>query len=158
MSRRAIASGDELQFLVFRLGDRECALDISQAERILRYEAPAALAGGPAFVEGVIPFAGQQVPLMDLRRRIGIEPGFGEETRVVVLALEGCPLAIVVDQVTEVARIDTRTILKSGEPVPGLPPECLGGTIPRRGRNIVILNAARFLSNAERLALSEART
>jgi purine-binding chemotaxis protein CheW len=158
MSRQVIASGDELQFLVFRLGDRECALDISQAERILRYDAPATLPDGPEFLDGVIPFAGRRVPLVDLRRRSGIEPGFGEETRIVVLALEGIPLAIVVDQVTEVARIDTRTILRSGEPVPGLPPECLGGTIPRRGRNIVILNAARLLSSAERLALSEART
>jgi purine-binding chemotaxis protein CheW len=158
MSRQVIASGDELQFLVFRLGDRECALDISQAERILRYDAPATLPDGPEFLDGVIPFASRRVPLVDLRRRSGIEPGFGEETRIVVLALEGIPLAIVVDQVTEVARIDTRTILRSGEPVPGLPPECLGGTIPRRGRNIVILNAARLLSSAERLALSEART
>jgi chemotaxis signal transduction protein len=62
-----------------------------------------------------------------------------------------------VDQVTEVLRVDARSIQPAGDPVPGFPPESLGGTITRPGRTIVILNAARLLNVAERRALTEAR-
>lgn len=157
MSRRVLVTGDELQFLVFRLGDREFALGISQAERILRYEAQAVTAGGPASLDGTIPYRGERIPLMDLRRRVRIEPTAREETRIMVLALEGIALALVVDQVTEVLRVDARGIQPADGPVPGFPPESVGGTISRPGRTIVILNAARLLNVAERRALTEAR-
>ena len=157
MSRRLLVTGDELQFLVFRLGAREFALGISQAERILRYEERAVASGGPPFLGGTVEYGGAQVPLMDLRRRAAVEPTTSEENRVMVLALEGLALALVVDQVTEVLRVDARSILPAEAPVPGFPPECLSGTIARPGRTIVILNAARLLTGPERRALSEAR-
>jgi purine-binding chemotaxis protein CheW len=151
-------TGDELQFLVFRLGDREYALGISQAERILRYETQAVTAGGPESLDGTIPYGGTRIPLMDLRRRARLEPSAREETRIMVLALEDVSLALVVDQVTEVLRVDARSIQPASDPLPGFPPECLGGTILRQGRTIAILNAARLLTVAERRALMEART
>lgn len=157
MSRRILVTGDELQFLVFRLGDREFALGISQAERILRYEPQAVTGGGPKSLDGTIPYGGTSIPLLDLRRRVRIEPTAREETRIMVLALEDASLALVVDQVTEVVRVDARSIQPATDPVPGFPPESLGGTIRRQGRSIVILNAARLLTAAERRALTEAR-
>jgi purine-binding chemotaxis protein CheW len=158
VSRRVLVTGDELQFLVFRVGGREFALPITQAERILRYQPGEVLAAGPEFLDGVITHAGTPTPLLDLRRRTGAEPSALEETRVMVLALDGMPLALVVDQVTEVLRVDARSIQPASLPPPGCPPESLGGLISRPGRTIVILNAARLLSVAERRALSEART
>lgn len=157
MSRRVLATGDELQFLVFRLGRKEFALSITQAERILRHDAQPVAPGGPEFLDGRIPFGGVTVPLLDLRRRAGGEAVDREETRIMVLALEGVALALVVDQVTEVLRVDARTIL-AAEAVPGFPAEAISGTITRPDRAIVILNAARLLGGTQRLALSEART
>ncbi len=158
MSRRVLATGDELQFLVFRLGQQEFALSIAQAERILRYEAGAVIAGGPKFLDGFLPFRDTTVPLLDLRRRVGGEPTDREETRVMVLALDGVALALVVDQVTEVLRVDTRTILEATTPVPGFPAAAVGGSIARPGRTIMILNAPRLLTGAQRVTLSEGRT
>ncbi len=70
-----VTTGDELQFVIFRLGSQEFAFSIFQVERILRYEAPATLPNAPAFLEGVVPYGGAVVPLVDLRKRIDVRGG-----------------------------------------------------------------------------------
>ena len=50
-----IAGGDEIQLVVFRVGPQEFALEISQVERILRWQRPAPLPGAPDFLEGLVP-------------------------------------------------------------------------------------------------------
>lgn len=149
-------AGDELQFVVFRLGTQEFALSIFQVERILRYESPAALPSAPDFLEGVVPYGKSVVPLVDLRKRLGLEATYREETRVMVVHYDEEQVAVVVDMVVEVLRVDSATITLPPAMVRGLAAEYISGMIARPGRTIVVLNAARLLSSRERLALSEA--
>ncbi len=149
-------SGDELQFVVFRLGSQEFALSIVQVERILRYEVPAALPQAPEFLEGVMPYGGGVVPLVDLRKRLSLDAPLKEETRVMVVHLDDQQVGVVVDQVKEVLRVDTRTIASPPPMVRGLAARYISGIITRPGRTIVVLNAGRLLSAEERLALEEA--
>jgi purine-binding chemotaxis protein CheW len=151
-------TGDELQFVVFRLGPQEFGLSIFQVERILRFEPPATLPNAPDFLEGVIPYGQGVVPLVDLRKRVGLLATHQEETRVMVLQVEEHHVAVVVDLVVEVLRVDTRTITPSPPLVRGLAAEYISGVISRPGRTIVVLNAARLLSSSERLALTEKLT
>ncbi len=148
-------TGDEMQFVVFRLGSQELALSIFEVERILRYEAPATLPNAPEFLEGAMPYEQRVVPLVDLRKRIGLEATYREETRVMVVRCEEKQVAVVVDLVVEVLRVDSTTITAPPSMVPGLPANCISGMIARPGRTIVVLTAARLLSSSERLALSE---
>jgi purine-binding chemotaxis protein CheW len=150
-----MTTDDELQFVVFRLGTQEFALSIFQVERITRFETPATLPNAPDFLEGVMPYAGRVVPLVDLRKRLGLPAEHREETRVMVLQLEEEPVAVVVDQVREVLRVDTRTITPPSPMVRGLAAEYVSGIISRPGRTIIVLHAGRLLSSAERLALAE---
>jgi purine-binding chemotaxis protein CheW len=151
-------TGDELQFVIFRLGTQEFGLSIFQVERILRYQTPASLPNAPDFLEGVMPYGAGVVPLVDLRKRVGLPATYQEETRVMVLPLEEQRVAVAVDQVVEVLRVDTRTITPPPPMVRGLAAEYISGIIGRPGRTIVVLNATRLLSSTERLALTEALT
>lgn len=149
-------SADELQFVVFRLGSQEFALSIAQVERILRYEIPSALPESPSFLEGVVPYGGGVVPLVDLRKRLSLEATYREETRVMVVHVDDQQVGVVVDQVREVLRVDTRTIAAPPPMVRGLSAKYISGIIARPGRTIVVLNTSRLLSSEERLALEEA--
>ncbi len=151
-----MTSGDELQFVVFRLGSQEFGLSIFQVERILRYEAPASLPKAPDFLEGVVSYGEGVVPLVDLRKRINLPAEYKEETRMMVLQFDEHHVGVVVDQVVEVLRVDTRTITQPPPMVRGLAAEYISGIITRPSRTIVVLNAARLLSSTERLALTEA--
>lgn len=151
-----VTPADELQFVVFRLGNQPFALGISQVERILRHQPPAALPGAPAFLEGVVPYGGGVVPVIDLRKRLGLDAALRDETRLIVVHLEDQQAAVVVDQVLEVQRVDARLITPPPRMVRGLAAKYVSGMIARGDGTIVILNAGRLLTSTERLALTEA--
>ena len=72
-----------------------------------------------------------------------------------VLELENQRVAVLVDEVREVLRVDTTTHRRPGPVVSGLAAEYIAGIITRPERTIIILNARKLLSSTERLALSE---
>jgi purine-binding chemotaxis protein CheW len=147
-------TGDDIQMVTFRVGGQEFALDILQIERILRYQEPAPLPKAPDFLEGVIPYGGGAVPVVDLRKRFELEAPIREETRLMILALEAQRIGVLVDEVREVMRVDSTTITPPGPVVSGLAAAYIAGIITRPGRTIIILNARKLLSSTERLALS----
>jgi purine-binding chemotaxis protein CheW len=147
--------GDDIQVVAFRVGRQEFAFDILQVERILRYIAPSPLPKAPQFLEGVLPYGGGAVPVIDLRKRFELEASIREETRLMVLELETQRVAVLVDEVREVLRVDTTTIAAPGPMVSGLAAAYISGIITRPGRTIIILNARKLLSSTERLALDQ---
>ena len=150
------AGGDEVQLVVFRVGPQEFALEISQVERILRWRRPAPVPGSPGFLEGMVTHEGGVVPVVDLRKRLSVEAPTGEETRLVVLALEDQRVAGAVDAVVEVLRVDAAEIVAPPPLVRGLAAKYLTGIVAREDRTIVLLNAARLFTSRERLALERA--
>ena len=149
-----MATEDEIQLVAFRVGPQEFALDILQVERILRYERPAPLPKAPAFLEGVVRYEGGAVAVVDLRKRLELPDPVREETRLVVLNLEDQRVAVVVDEVLEVMRVDSTTITPPSPVVRGLAAPYLAGIITLGKRTIVLLHVGRLLTATERLALA----
>ena len=148
-------TGDDVQVVTFRVGRQEFAFDILQVERILRYAPPSPLPKAPQFLEGVMPYGETAVPVIDLRKRFELDAPIREETRVMVLELENQRVAVLVDEVREVLRVDSTTIAAPGPVVSGLAAVYIAGIISRPERTIILLNARKLLSSSERLALSE---
>ncbi len=148
-------TGDDVQVVTFRVGRPEFAFDILQVERILRYSPPSPLPKAPQFLEGVMPYGDTAVPVIDLRKRFELDAPIREETRVMVLELENQRVAVLVDEVREVLRVDSTTIAAPGPVVSGLAAVYIAGIISRPERTIILLNARKLLSSSERLALSE---
>ena len=90
-------TGDDVQVVTFKVGRQEFAFDILQVERILRYTAPSPLPKAPRFLEGVLPYSGGSVPVIDLRKRFELDAPIGEETRLMILELESHRVAVLVD-------------------------------------------------------------
>ena len=149
-----MATEDEIQLVAFRVGPQEFALDILQVERILRYERPAPLPKAPAFLEGVVRYDDGAVAVVDLRKRLELPDPVREETRLVVLNLEDQRVAVVVDEVLEVMRVDSTTITPPSPVVRGLAAPYIAGIITLGNRTIVLLNVSRLLTAKERLALA----
>src|SRR5438876_8063802 len=67
-----MSTGDDVQLVTFRIAGQDFAFNIFQVERILRYDTPAPLPKAPDFLEGVLQYQGTAVPLIDLRKRLGV--------------------------------------------------------------------------------------
>jgi len=148
-------TGDDVQLVTFRVGRQEFAFDILQVERILRYSPPSPLPKAPQFLEGVMPYGDTAIPVIDLRKRFELDAPIREETRLMVLELEKQRVAVLVDEVREVLRVDSTAIALPGPVVSGLAAVYIAGIIARPERTIILLNARKLLSSSERLALSE---
>jgi purine-binding chemotaxis protein CheW len=102
-----------------------------------------------------MPYGDGAVPVLDLRKRFELEASIREETRLMVLELDTQRVAVLVDEVCEVMRVDTKTITAPGAMVSGLAAAYISGIITRPGRTIIVLNARKLLTATERLELDK---
>ena len=151
-----MSAGDDVQLVVFKVAGQEFAFNIFQVERILRYEAPAALPKAPDFLEGVLQYRDATVPLIDLRKRLGVPAPLRDDTRTVILEWEGGKIGIIVDAVTEVLQLGSSAISPPAKIVKGLAAAYIAGLAVKDGRTIIILNAAQLLNAKEQIALETA--
>ena len=152
-----MTTADTIQLVVFRVGDQDFACEILQVERVLRYEKPAPVPKAPDFLEGVVPYGGGVVPVVDLRKRLELPAPVGPDVRLLLLRLDQDRVGVLVDEVREILRVDSRTIAAPPPLVRGLAAAYVLGVLPHGQRTIVVLNAARLLSATERLALQAAQ-
>jgi purine-binding chemotaxis protein CheW len=106
-----------LHLVTFQLLGEEFGLPILDVREIIRMTDITPVPQAPEFVEGVINLRGQIIPVVDLRKRFGIEATeLGEHTRIVVAELGATVIGLIVDAVSEVLRIPADTV----SPPPGL--------------------------------------
>jgi len=152
-----MTSQDEtFQVVVFRVGGHEFAFNIYQVHRILRYERPAALPKAPPFLEGVLQIEGGVVPVIDLRKRFELPHApLGPDTRIMVVEAGGSAVGAVVDAVTEVLRVPSGAVTPPPPVVRGLAAAYIQGIVAQPSRTVVLLQAGKLLTSAERIALQE---
>ena len=100
------ASDELLQLVSFTIGEEEFGVDILKVQEINRMPEVTRVPNAPEYVDGVINLRGKVIPIIDLRRRFGLERKEKDKnTRIVVVELSGKIVGFVVDAVNEVLRI-----------------------------------------------------
>jgi purine-binding chemotaxis protein CheW len=89
--------------VVFELDGREFALPLREVAEILRMVAITPMPEVPRWVVGVINLRGRVIPVIDLRRRLGIEPAEpGLNTPILVVEQGARKLGLIADAVRDV--------------------------------------------------------
>lgn len=108
----ATEDDDEEQFVVFRLANEEYGVPIDSVQEIVRVpEALIHVPNSARSIEGVINLRGSVLPVIDQRRRFGLE-GIerNDRQRIMVFTIAGVRTGFIVDSVSEVMRIGARFI------------------------------------------------
>jgi purine-binding chemotaxis protein CheW len=96
----------EEHVVIFRLSDEYYALDIQTVQEIVRMQTITSIPGSDFWVEGITNLRGRVVPVIDLRKRCGVDAGeYTAETRIVVVSSATGMVGLIVDAVSEVMRI-----------------------------------------------------
>jgi purine-binding chemotaxis protein CheW len=104
------------EFLTFRLGAAEYAIDILTVQEIRGYDAVTAIANAPAFIRGVINLRGIIVPIVDLRLKFNIgEARYDALTVVIILNIARRVVGVVVDGVSDVLMLGENDIKPAPE-------------------------------------------
>ncbi|HLW22969.1 MAG TPA: chemotaxis protein CheW [Steroidobacteraceae bacterium] len=97
--------------MTFMLAGEEYGVDILRVQEIKGWDKVTRIPHTPEYVLGVINLRGAVVPILDLRRRFGLETmEFGPTTVVIVVRVAGArderTVGMVVDAVSEVYNVD----------------------------------------------------
>lgn len=129
------------QLVVFNLGFEEYAVNISYAQEILRIPKITRIPNVPNFVEGIINLRGKVIPIFDLKKRFGIdESERGIDSRLLILELDGIRLGIIVDDVSEVIKMESDSIEHLVNEMAGISKNSIEGISILGERIIIILN------------------
>jgi len=136
----------ELQLVAFRLGNETYAVDIQQVQEIIRMQQITRVPGAPFFVEGVINLRGRIIPVIDLRKRLGLPRGEEtDEVRIVVVEVPPHKVGMIVDAVEEVLRLSEENIETPSSLVASVDEQYLKGVGKSEDRLVVLLDLEEIL-------------
>lgn len=97
--------------VLFTLENEEYGVEISYVQEIIRIPQITKVPDMPSYVEGIINLRGKIIPVIDLKSKFGFgQSGRCEDSRLLVLTVEGITVSIIVDDVSEVLRLDEKCV------------------------------------------------
>lgn len=146
----------ERQLVVFELANEHYGVDIAAVESIIKMQPITTVPQAPAFVEGITNLRGSVLPVMDLRKRFGLnfkessaEPT-RDEKRIVVVSMDGMKIGMIVDGVSEVLRVQEETIEPPPPMVTTINSAFITGIAKVGERLIILVDLAKVLTLSEK--------
>lgn len=100
------------QFLTFELNMKLYGTDITFINSVIEKDMPITrVPGTPDYLEGVINLRGDIVPVIDLRKKLGMEGAeYTEDTRIVIVEKDETVVGLKVDRINEVYTLEDNMI------------------------------------------------
>jgi purine-binding chemotaxis protein CheW len=151
------AEAEGREFLTFRLGAEEYAIDILKVQEIRGWEVPTTIANTPDFIKGVINLRGTIVPIVDMRLKFRLgEARYDEFTVVIILSFARRVVGVVVDAVSDVTTLMPQQMRPAPE---------FGGTLDTRfitglgtvgDRMLILVDIEKLLNSKDMQLVAEA--
>jgi purine-binding chemotaxis protein CheW len=154
----ATQSGNELiQLVSFTLSSEEYGVDVLSVREIIRMPAITKMPNTPYFVEGIINLRGKVIPVINLRKRFGLQECDNDTcTRIMVMDSSGGLVGLVVDAVSEVIRIHSEEIQPPPPLVSGnISQEFISGVFNHADRLLIVMDIGRMFSPDEQNLLEQ---
>lgn len=150
----AIVTEELLQLVSFKIGDAEFGVDILRVQEINKMMDLTIVPNTPSFIEGVVNLRGRIIPVLNLRRKLGLNAKeYDSETRIIVVDLEDKTIGFIVDEVKEVLRIPKSITEQPPEIVAGVDADYITAIGKLEDRLLILLDLTKILSNAEKAEL-----
>ena len=111
MANEETKQNDEVQVVAFKLRDEEYGVSILNVKEIRNMTDITRVPFAADFIKGVINLRGSVLPVIDLKKRLGLaETPYTENTRIVTVTIDELHVGMLVDAVTEVLTIGSKTV------------------------------------------------
>lgn len=145
----------ERQLVTFLLGEDEFGTDIMDVKEIIRVPDITKVPNAPSYLEGACNLRGNVLPIIDGRNRFNLERKITDEnSRILVIDVDGKATGMVVDKVSEVLRVNTADIEAPPQIVKNVDSNYLNGIVKLDNgiRLIMLIDVVSALSihNTER--------
>ena len=137
------------EFLAFRLGEEEYAIDILKVQEIRAHEAVTRIANAPAYLKGVINLRGTIVPIVDLRVKLGMERLADASAVAIILNLDGRVMGMVVDAVSDVVALAADEVKPAPEFGAVVDARFISGIATMGERMMILVDITRLMTSGE---------
>ncbi|NLM26022.1 MAG: chemotaxis protein CheW [Firmicutes bacterium] len=144
----------ERQLVVFSLYQEEFGCEITQVREIIKLPSITKLPHVSDYIKGVTNIRGEIIPVISLRKRFGLEEEEEtQNTRVIIVEINGSQVGFVVDSVAEVLRIPESAIEPPPRSIAGLKADYLNGVGKVDDRLLILLDVNKILTTEEQIQL-----
>lgn len=134
-------SDNNLQLVVFKLGREEYGISILQVQEIKRMTDITRVPHTPDYITGVINLRGSVLPVIDLKKRLGLaSQQYTDDTRIVIIKVEEVSVGMIVDAVSEVLAISLDNIEPPQTIIGNIGVNYLNGVGKLENRLLILLN------------------
>jgi purine-binding chemotaxis protein CheW len=105
-----VNSRDEMQMLTFSLDDVLYGVNVSQVREVKNFEGVTPVPYAPVYVRGVTNLRGEVIPVINLRKRFGMDDSKTENSNIMIIVQDKHPVGIMVDSVMEVLTLSKKDI------------------------------------------------
>lgn len=150
--KRAAAEATE-HLATFFLDREEYGVDVRQVQEIRRVTEITGVPRAPEFIRGVINLRGRILPVLDLKRKLGLgEVESGRATRIVVVRVKERLLGLLVDGASQVLKVAVSRIEPPPEEVVEKGGDYIRGVAKLDDRLIILVDLERLLAHELRVA------
>jgi purine-binding chemotaxis protein CheW len=134
------------QMVIFSLDNGEYGIDISCVQEIIRIPAKITkIPNVPSYVEGIFNLRGKIIYVIDLKRRFHFDhTERGADSRLLILKLEDLMVGIIVDDVSDVLRINGDLIENFCVELDSISSNSIRGIHKTEERLILVLDSERL--------------
>lgn len=136
---------DEMQVVAFKLGNEEYAVDILFVQEIIRLLNTTRVPRSGENIEGVINLRGNIIPIVNLHFEFNLQTSENQEAkRIIVFKLDEYQVGIIVDEVSEVLRIQGNNIEPAAKVYGNLEADHIRGIAKVNERLLILLDLAKI--------------
>ena len=142
----------------FFLGREEYGVDVRLVQEIIRVSEITQVPRAPDFIKGVINLRGRIIPVVDLKRKLGLgEVEVARQSRIVVVKIKERLIGLLVDGASQVLKVPVSTIEAAPDEVTEIDAAAIRGVAKLTGRLIILMDLNKTLALELREEADEAR-
>ena len=148
-----ITTDEHEQLVVFQLANEQYGVNIGAVNTIIRMQEVTEVPRTPDYVEGVINLRGTVIPVIDIRKRFGLEVGdVTKATRIVVVEVGDQLIGMIVDAVLETLRLPLDAIEPPSNVVVSVDSQYVRGVGKQDDRLIILLELGSVVNTDQLVA------
>ena len=147
----------ENQIVVFEVGSEQFGVEIASVESIIKIQPITQLPHVSSFVEGVTNLRGKVLPVIDLRKRFGLDSREADKnSRIIVVSMDQNEVGMIVDSVSEVLTVPEGAVEAAPAIATSVDSAFITGIAKLDTRLVILLDLRKVLSAREVEHLSQA--
>ncbi len=138
------------QLIKFQVSDETFGIGITEIFQILKPQEIFKVPNTPPFVEGLLNLRGKVLTVFNLRKRFNMpEKENDENTKIIIINMNGYLLGFTVDSVTEIVRVPDEEIETTPPSITSFDKRFISGVAKLGDKLILLLNLEKVLTHDE---------